>query len=72
MNKKEELYIDKIIKRMCEIYIDIEYEKFMKDMEDDELNESEFHEFSDRFYKKMDKIIENESLKNKKISNDDK
>lgn len=72
MNKKEELYIDKIIKRMCEIYIDIEYEKFMKDMEDDEFNESEFHEFSDRFYKKMDKIIENESLKNKKISNDDK
>lgn len=69
MNKKEELYIDKIIKRMCEIYIDIEYEKFMKDMEDDE---SEFHEFSDRFYKKMNKIIENESLKNKKISNDDK
>lgn len=72
MNKKEELYIDKIIKIMCEIYIDIEYEKFMKDMEDDEFNESEFYEFSDRFYKKMDKIIENESLKNKKISNDDK
>lgn len=72
MNKKEELYIDKIIKRMCEIYIDIEYEKFMKDMENAEYNESEFHEFSDRFYKKMDKIIENESLKNKKISNDDK
>lgn len=61
MTKEEQRYFDEKMTKACKIYIDEEFEDILEDFKI-----SEHHEFSDKFYKNMDKIIKKESIKLKR------
>lgn len=62
MNKKEKRYIDKMMKEVCEIYMEEECKKIIEDIKNLEHYELKI---SDQFYKNMDTLIKEESIKKK-------